>query len=270
MKRLILNLIAIIAPICVIAQDNIYTTDQKVIECKVLLVDTATIQYKKWDNQTGPTYTISKHKVLVIRHQNGSSDFFNNSAPANTTPPTQPQVQQNNPPPSQIIIEQHDNPSPPQNTNSNYYQPHSQSTTPASSTASQREFGDQWSIYLGTDFSSAFDVGVTFEFRYGNGNGGDSYFGAYSSAEASFSINGGQTDWANTSALIYDMAGVTFGGLDPKNNFSAKLGLGIDYMSLSFMMEGQLNYTYHHFLAGVKSYYYGGFFYPELFLGVRF
>jgi len=47
------------------------------------------IEYKKWDNPSGPTYFIRKSDVFMIKYQNGSKDVFNT-----TTQPTQTQVEQ--------------------------------------------------------------------------------------------------------------------------------------------------------------------------------
>ena len=46
------------------------------IQAKVTEVTTTEIKYKRFDNQSGPTFTILKSDVLMIRYENGSKDIF--------------------------------------------------------------------------------------------------------------------------------------------------------------------------------------------------
>jgi hypothetical protein len=46
------------------------------IQAKVLEVTTSEIKYKKFDNQNGPTYTILKSDVVMVRYKNGTKDIF--------------------------------------------------------------------------------------------------------------------------------------------------------------------------------------------------
>jgi len=59
------------------AQDKIHTTDNTVIEAKVIEINDAEIKYKKFSNPNGPSYVIDKLKVSMIVYENGEKDIFN-------------------------------------------------------------------------------------------------------------------------------------------------------------------------------------------------
>jgi len=71
------------------AQDIITLKNGDDIEVLVETVGEAEIEYKKWDNQTGPVYVIKKTDVFMIKYRNGSKDVFNTPAK-----PAQAQVEQ--------------------------------------------------------------------------------------------------------------------------------------------------------------------------------
>lgn len=56
------------------AQDRITLRDGGTIKAKVKEVSTKTVTYKKWDNQDGPDFVISKNKVQTIKYANGTED----------------------------------------------------------------------------------------------------------------------------------------------------------------------------------------------------
>jgi hypothetical protein len=58
------------------AQDIITKKNSEDIQAKVIEVGTSEIKYKKFDNQNGPTFTLLKSDVLMIRYENGSKDVF--------------------------------------------------------------------------------------------------------------------------------------------------------------------------------------------------
>jgi hypothetical protein len=68
------------------SQDVITKKTSEDIQAKVIEVNTTEIKYKKFDNQTGPTFIILKTDVLMIRYENGSKDIFNETAPVKTAP----------------------------------------------------------------------------------------------------------------------------------------------------------------------------------------
>lgn len=60
------------------AQDMITKKTSEDIKAKILEVTTTEIKYKKFENQTGPTFSILKSDVLMVRYENGSKDVFTN------------------------------------------------------------------------------------------------------------------------------------------------------------------------------------------------
>lgn len=59
------------------AQDVIVRKNGDEIQAKVLAVSDSEIGYKKWSNPNGPTYTLSKDDVFMIKYINGDKDVFN-------------------------------------------------------------------------------------------------------------------------------------------------------------------------------------------------
>jgi hypothetical protein len=59
------------------AQDIITKVNGEEIKSKILEVSQNEIKYKVFDYQTGPSYTISKAEIFMIRYENGSKDVFN-------------------------------------------------------------------------------------------------------------------------------------------------------------------------------------------------
>lgn len=59
------------------AQDIITKKNGEEIQAKVLNVSDKDINYIKWTNQNGPTYTISVSEVFMIKYENGEKDVFN-------------------------------------------------------------------------------------------------------------------------------------------------------------------------------------------------
>lgn len=75
MKKLILIIVAL-WPMIVYGQDLIITHDAREIEAKVERIDDYKIDYRRWDNQQGPVYSIAISKVLMIKFANGSKQTF--------------------------------------------------------------------------------------------------------------------------------------------------------------------------------------------------
>jgi len=99
MKNSRIILVAIIQ-ICLtgtaLSQDVILKKDNTTVLSKILEVTTTEIKYKKWSNQEGPTYSISRCEVVSINYQNGEVDRFNNNSmvtPAPQQTVTYPPVQ---------------------------------------------------------------------------------------------------------------------------------------------------------------------------------
>jgi hypothetical protein len=63
------------------SQDIITTKSGEDIKAKVLEVNTTEIKFKKIDNIEGPTFSVLKSEILLVRYSNGSKDiFYENSA----------------------------------------------------------------------------------------------------------------------------------------------------------------------------------------------
>ncbi len=58
------------------SQDLIMLKDGSEIKSKVTEVNIEDIKYKKYENPDGPTYTIPKNKVFLIKYSNGSKDII--------------------------------------------------------------------------------------------------------------------------------------------------------------------------------------------------
>lgn len=59
-----------------ISQDIITKKSGEDISSKVLEITTEEVKFKKWDNLEGPTFSIYKSDVLIIRYKNGAKDIF--------------------------------------------------------------------------------------------------------------------------------------------------------------------------------------------------
>ena len=78
MTKSIFTLLAFIAiNITLFSQDVITLKAGEDIQAKILELSTTEIKFKKFDNQTGPTFTILKSTVLMVRYENGTKDIFN-------------------------------------------------------------------------------------------------------------------------------------------------------------------------------------------------
>ena len=75
MKRLLTALLALVS-LTAFAQDIIICRNGDEISSKVLKISKTEIEYKKWSNQDGPTYTLEKAEVFMVKYQNGEKDVF--------------------------------------------------------------------------------------------------------------------------------------------------------------------------------------------------
>ena len=70
------------------SQDVLTKKSGEDIQAKVLEVTSSEVKYKKFDNQNGPTFTILKSDLLMIRYENGTKDLFNETKKVEATIPT--------------------------------------------------------------------------------------------------------------------------------------------------------------------------------------
>jgi hypothetical protein len=82
------------------AQDIITLKNGDEIKAKVQEIGISDVKYKKFENVTGPTYTIMKTEIFMIKYENGEKDVFNTqNQPVQEKQPLTPDVpnaQQNN------------------------------------------------------------------------------------------------------------------------------------------------------------------------------
>ena len=81
MKSTIITFIVglfILSTVCANAQDVIVKKDNSTILSKVTKISSTEIEYKKWSNLDGPTYTINKSDVVSINYQNGEVEIITN------------------------------------------------------------------------------------------------------------------------------------------------------------------------------------------------
>ncbi len=99
MKRLLFTAILALSFTTIYAQDIIVKKDGSTIMSKVMEVQTDIIKYKKWSNQSGPTYSIKITDIFSINYKNGEKDVFNSpaSTPAQTTEKTAETPQESKP-----------------------------------------------------------------------------------------------------------------------------------------------------------------------------
>ena len=88
-----LSIICLLTCFCVTlnAQDVITKKNGDEIQTKVLEVGVSDVKYKRYGNESGPTYTLSKSDIFMIKYENGDKDIFEDkdnskNSSANTTP----------------------------------------------------------------------------------------------------------------------------------------------------------------------------------------
>jgi len=78
MKKVVLILVAVFSfGIIANAQDVIILKNGDEIKSIVQEVGIEYVKYKKFDNQTGPTYNVAIAQIFMIKYQNGTKDLFN-------------------------------------------------------------------------------------------------------------------------------------------------------------------------------------------------
>lgn len=79
MKK-ILVLLALLFTTVSILPKTLSQKNGEEIQAKVLTINSQEINYLKWNNQNGPTYTIAINEVFMIKYANGEKDVFNDKA----------------------------------------------------------------------------------------------------------------------------------------------------------------------------------------------
>lgn len=76
MKKLFIIISFLVSTGMTMAQDVIVKKDGSTIASKVEEINSTEIKYKKWNNQDGPIYSISRSEVVVINYQNGEIEVI--------------------------------------------------------------------------------------------------------------------------------------------------------------------------------------------------
>ncbi len=76
MKKLLL-LALVMVTVHLSAQDYIILLNGSEIKAKVLEINDQNIKYKKFSNLTGPTYTMNRSDIFLIKYESGDKDIFN-------------------------------------------------------------------------------------------------------------------------------------------------------------------------------------------------
>lgn len=93
MKKLLLGVLSLLCfPILSFAQDVIIKKNADEVQAKVLEIGESTVTYKKFSNPNGPSYTIPKSDIFMIKYQNGDKEVFKEEAPQITQVQLEPQV----------------------------------------------------------------------------------------------------------------------------------------------------------------------------------
>lgn len=77
MKKVLFFIFACVMVLSVDAQDVITLKNGEEIQVKVTKVGDNEIEYKKWSNQNGPTYSKSVLEIFMIKYENGEKEVYN-------------------------------------------------------------------------------------------------------------------------------------------------------------------------------------------------
>lgn len=78
MRKILIVFMLGLTFVSVYSQDVITKKSGEDIKAKILEVNTTEVKFKKFDYQTGPTYTLLISDILIIRYENGTKDIFQN------------------------------------------------------------------------------------------------------------------------------------------------------------------------------------------------
>ncbi|MEJ8756697.1 hypothetical protein WG947_06810 [Pontibacter sp. H259] len=70
-----ISLLALVSSHC-LAQDIITKKNGEGVKAKVTEITTTEIKYKRFDNLEGPTYTLAKSDVLLVKYENNTEEVF--------------------------------------------------------------------------------------------------------------------------------------------------------------------------------------------------
>lgn len=80
MKKILTIMVSLLlSATYVFAQDVITLKNGDEIQAKVTKVGDKEIEYKKWSNQNGPTYSKPISEIFMIKYENGEKEVYNNT-----------------------------------------------------------------------------------------------------------------------------------------------------------------------------------------------
>ncbi len=97
-KSILLSIFSILCSGFLFAQDIIILKTGIEVKSKVLEITQSEIRYKKFENLDGPTISISKADVVMIKYQNGTNDIISTNQPKQETETPQAPSRLNNRP----------------------------------------------------------------------------------------------------------------------------------------------------------------------------
>ncbi len=86
MRKLLVALLCLVS-LSASAQDQIICRNGDEITSKILKISKTEVEYKKWSNIEGPTYTLDKADIFMIKYQNGEKDVFKETPAAASAAP---------------------------------------------------------------------------------------------------------------------------------------------------------------------------------------
>jgi hypothetical protein len=86
MKKLVILFFAAAGFLSAYPQDEITFRDGETLKAKIVEVGLGDITYKKAENISGPSYTVKKDKVFMIKYENGTKDVFEAAVQTNAAP----------------------------------------------------------------------------------------------------------------------------------------------------------------------------------------
>ena len=89
-KTLILTTLLCISVIGVLAQDTITLKNGEDIKGTVQEIGDSYVKYKKYENLNGPTYTLLKSDIFMIKYENGTKDILGQSSVPTPAPAPHP------------------------------------------------------------------------------------------------------------------------------------------------------------------------------------
>ena len=79
-NKFVLALVFALTAPSLLAQDLIQLTTGETLPSKVIEISDTEVKYKKFSNQTGPTYSKNKTEVVGIKYENGEQEDFKTSS----------------------------------------------------------------------------------------------------------------------------------------------------------------------------------------------